>query len=80
MPARAFDQRRSTRPLTRSALYTPRLDHSFAGRRDETTFTIRGESAAASEGRRYIVMDKSMHVSRAAYMSAFEHILYSVRG
>ena len=25
-------------------------------------------------------MDKSMHVSRAAYVSAFEHILYSARG
>ena len=62
------------------ALYIPRLDRSFAGRREEKTFTIRGESAAASEGRRYIAMDKSMHVSRAAYVSAFEHIPYSVRG
>ena len=63
-----------------AALYIPRLDRSFAGRRDEKTPTIRGESAAASEGRRYIIMDKSMHVSRAAYVSAFEHILYSARG
>ena len=76
MPARASDQHVPTRP----ALYIPRLDCSFAGRREEKTFTIRGESAAASERRRYIVMDKSMHVSRAAYVSAFEHILYSARG
>ena len=25
-------------------------------------------------------MDKAVHVSRAAYVSAFEHILYSARG
>ena len=43
-------------------------------------FTIRGESAAASEGQRYIVMDKSMHVLRAAHVSAFEHIPYSAHG
>ena len=76
MPVRAFDQRRSTWP----ALYIPWLDRSFAGRRDEKTFTIRGESTAASEDRRYIIMDKSVHVSRAAYVSAFEHIPYSARG
>jgi len=83
MPARVPDQRRSTRLLrapTWPALYIPRLDRSFAGRRDEKTFSIRGESAAAGEGRRYIAMDKSMHVSRAAYVSAFEHIPYSTRG
>ena len=84
MPARAFDQRRSTRPLHAPMWHAthniPRLDRSFDGRRDEKTFTIRGESAAASEGRRNIIMDKSMHVSRAAYVSAFEHILYSARG
>ena len=79
MPARAFDPHRSTRTLTRPALYIPRLDRSFAGRRDEKRFTIRGESAAASDGRRYIIMDKSMHVSRAAYVSALEHIPYSAR-
>jgi len=56
-----------------------RLDRSFAGHRDEKTFTIRGESAATSEGRRYIVTDKSMHVLQAAYVSAFEHISYSAR-
>ena len=70
----------ATRAPTWPALYIPRLDRSFTGRRDEKTFTIRGESAAASEGRRYIIMDKSLHVSRAAYMSAFEHIPYSARG
>ena len=80
MPTRASDQRRSTHAPTRPTLYIPRLDRSFAGRRDEKTLTIRGESAAASEGRRYITMDKSMHVSRAAYVSAFEHIPYSARG
>ena len=83
LPARAPHQRRSTRPLpapTWPALYIPRLDRSFAGRRDEKTFTIRRESTAASEGRRYIAMDKSVHVSRAAYVSAFEHIPYSARG
>ena len=61
------------------ALYIPRLDCSFAGRREEKTFTIHGESASASEDRRYIAMDKSMHVSRAAYLPAFEHIPNSVR-
>ena len=83
MPARAPEQRRSTcslRTPTWPTLYIPRLDRSFAGRRDEKTFTIRGESTAASEGRRCIAMDKSMHVSRAAYVSAFEHIPYSARG
>ena len=69
MPARASDQRVSTRPV----LYIHRLDRSFAGRRDEKTFTIRGESAAASEGRRYIIMDKSMYVSRAAYVCLRAH-------
>ena len=68
------------RAPTRPALSIPWLDHSFARRRDEKTFTIRGESTAASEGRRYIVMAKAMHVSRAAYVSAFEHIPYSARG
>ena len=76
MSTRASDQRRSTRPT----LHIPRLYRSFTGRRDEKKFTIRGESGAASEGRRYIVMDKSMHISRAAYVSAFEHIPYSARG
>ena len=84
MPVWAFDQRQSTRLLhehQRGPYCTfPRLDCSFAGRRDEKTFTIRAESAAASEGRRYIAMDKSMHVSRAAYVSAYEHIPYSARG
>ena len=84
MPTRASDQRRSTpapRTPTWPALFNiPRLDRSFAGHRNEKTFTIHGESAAASEGRRYIVMDKSMHVSRAVYVSALEHILYSAWG
>ena len=62
------------------ALYIPWLDRSFAGRRDEKTFTIHGESTAASEDRRDIIMDKSVHVSRVAYMSAFKHIPYSARG
>ena len=61
------------------ALYNiPLLDRSFAGRRDDKTFTIHGESAAASEGRRYIVMDKSMHVSRSTRGSAMSHVV-SVR-
>ena len=39
------------RAPTWPALYNiPQLDRSFAGRRDEKTFTIRGESAAACEG------------------------------
>ena len=80
MPARVFIDALAPRVPTWPALYIPRLDRSFAGRRDEKTFTICGESAAASEDRRYIAMDKSMHVSRAAYVSAFEHIPYSVRG
>ena len=83
MPARVPDQHRSTRPLhapTWPALYIPWLNRSFAGHRDEKTFSIHGESATASEGRRYIIMDKSMHVSLAAYVSAFEHIPYSARG
>ena len=37
-------------------------------------FTILGESTAASEDRRYIAMDKSMHVSRVACVSAFETV------
>jgi len=70
------DQRAPTWP----ALYNiPLLDRSFAGRRDDKTFTIHGESAAASEGRRYIVMDKSMHVSRSTRGSAMAHVV-SVRG
>ena len=60
----------ATRAPTWPALHNiPLLDRSFAGRRDEKTFTIRGESAAAREGRRYIVMDKSMHDSRGSSMA-----------
>ena len=58
------------------ALYNiPLLDRSFAGRRDDKTFTIHGESAAASEGRRYIVMDKSMHVSHNTCESTMAHVI-----
>ena len=71
---------RPLRAPTWPVLYIPRLDCSFACRRDEKTFTIRGESAAASEGRRYIIMDKSMYVSRVVNVSAFEHIPYRARG
>jgi len=76
----AFINVLASRAPTWHALYIPRLDRSFTGRREEKTFTIHGESAAASEGRRYITMDKSMHVSQAAYVSAFEHIPYSAHG
>ena len=63
-----------------AALYSPGLDRSLTGRTDEKTFTLCGESTAASEDRRYIIMDKSVHVSQAAYVSAFEHIPYSAGG
>ena len=53
----------------------PLLDRSLAGRRDEKTFTICGESAAARESRRYLVMDKSMHVSRCMHGSAMAHVV-----
>ena len=53
----------------------PLLGRSFTGRRDEKTFTIRGESASACEGRRYIVMEKYMHVSRSMRGSAMVHVV-----